>query len=44
MHELPSAGIGHHDAMRKKIDAAVTKRNLSRAANNTKWDQHLNSM
>ena len=39
MHELPTAGTGHNDAIRKKIDGAVSKRNLSRAANNTKWDE-----
>lgn len=39
MHELPTAGIGHNDAIRKKINAAVAKRNLASAANNTKWDE-----
>ena len=39
MHELPTAGIGLDDAIRKKINAAVSTRNLARAANNTKWDE-----
>lgn len=39
MNQLPTAGTGHDDAIRQKIDAAVSNRSLSRAANNTKWDE-----
>lgn len=39
MDELPHAGIAHDDATRKKIDAAVSSRNLARASNNTRWDE-----
>ncbi|WP_053146880.1 DUF6678 family protein [Pseudomonas sp. P97.38] len=39
MNELPTAGVGHDEAMRKKINAAVAARNLASAANNTKWDE-----
>jgi hypothetical protein len=39
MDELPHAGIAHDNATRKKIDAAVSARNLARASNNTRWDE-----
>jgi len=39
MDELPHAGIEHDGATRKKIDAAVSARNLARASNNTRWDE-----
>lgn len=39
MDELPHAGIAHDDATRKRIDAAVSARNLARASNNTRWDE-----
>lgn len=39
MDELPHAGIAHDDATRKRIDAAVSGRNLARASNNTRWDE-----
>ena len=39
MDELPHAGIAQDDATRKKIDAAVSARNLARASNNTRWDE-----
>lgn len=42
MKNLPHAGIGHDDATRKKIDAAVHGRNLARASNNTRWDELIN--
>jgi hypothetical protein len=39
MEELPHAGIAQDNATRKKIDAAVSARNLARASNNTRWDE-----
>lgn len=39
MSELPRSGAGHNDAIRKKILAAVTARNLASASNNTKWNE-----
>lgn len=42
MDELPNAGIGHNDATRKKIDAAVAARNLARASNDTRWNALIN--
>jgi hypothetical protein len=39
MDELPHAGIAQDNATRKKIDAAVSSRNLARASNNTRWDE-----
>jgi hypothetical protein len=39
MDELPHAGIAHDDATRKRVDAAVSARNLARASNNTRWDE-----
>lgn len=39
MDELPHAGIAHDNATRKRIDAAVSARNLARASNNTRWDE-----
>lgn len=42
MDELPTAGAGHNDAMRTKIDAAVAARNLARASNNTRWNELIN--
>ena len=42
MDELPSAGAGHNDVMRKKINFAVAARNLARASNNTRWEALIN--
>jgi hypothetical protein len=39
MDELPHAGVAQDNATRKKIDAAVSVRNLARASNNTRWDE-----
>jgi hypothetical protein len=39
MDKLPHAGIAHNDATRKRIDVAVSARNLARAANNTRWNE-----
>ncbi|WP_277962560.1 DUF6678 family protein [Pseudomonas sp. RIT-To-2] len=39
MSELPHAGAGHNETMRRKIRAAVVARNLTSAANNTKWNE-----
>lgn len=39
MDELPHAGIAQDNATRKKIDAAVSARNLARASNDTRWDE-----
>jgi hypothetical protein len=39
MDELPHAGIEQDNATCKKIDAAVSSRNLARASNNTRWDE-----
>jgi len=42
MDQLPTASAGYDEAMRKKINAAVATRNLSRASNNTRWDELIN--
>jgi hypothetical protein len=39
MNELPHAGVGLNDAMRKKIKLAATAANLASASNNTKWNE-----
>ncbi|WP_288380800.1 DUF6678 family protein [uncultured Massilia sp.] len=42
MDQLPTASAGYNDATRKKINAIVAKRNLSRASNNTRWNELIN--
>ncbi|MGG7607815.1 DUF6678 family protein [Massilia sp. BKSP1R2A-1] len=42
MDQLPTASAGYDDATRKKINAIVAKRNLSRASNNTRWNELIN--
>ncbi|SHH10669.1 DUF6678 family protein [Massilia sp. CF038] len=42
MNDLPNAGTGSNEVVRKKIDAAVAARNLGAVSNNTRWNELIN--